>query len=203
MRTTQRSTRPARKPSQRRAVETVEVILEAAARILERDGMGRSFGTNRIAREAGVSIGSLYEYFEGKDAILRALMDRHAVHVRQLVDERFAELREAPVSEAIPAFVDAIFELHELRPRLQATLHRELAAGHAALTDQYVDEKVVEWLSARRPELTSEDVTTRTFVAVRATRSVTMHAFLEGLPPDRRVAVREATKRLLLEALAR
>jgi AcrR family transcriptional regulator len=203
MRTTQRSRRPARKPSQRRAVETVEVILEAAARILERDGMGRSFGTNRIAREAGVSIGSLYEYFEGKDAVLRALMERHASQLRCLVDQRFAELRDAPMSEAIPAFVDAIFDLHELRPRLQATLHRELAAGHAVLTDQYVEERVVEWLSSRRPELTSEDVTTRAFVAVRATRSVTMHTYLEELSEDRRVAVREATKRLLLEALAR
>jgi AcrR family transcriptional regulator len=170
---------------------------------LERDGLGPSFGTNRIAREAGVSIGSLYEYFEGKDAVLRALMERHAVHVRQLVEERFAELREAPVDEAIPAFVDAIFELHELRPRLQATLHREVAAGHTALTDQYVDEKVVEWLALRRPELGPEEVTTRAFVAVRATRSVTMHAYLEGLPMERRAAVREATKRLLLEALAR
>lgn len=170
---------------------------------MERDGLSRSFGTNRIAREAGVSIGSLYEYFEGKDAVLRALMERHAVQVRQLVDERFAELRDAPVDAAIPAFVDAIFELHELRPRLQATLHRELAAGHAALTDQYVDEKVVEWLALHRPDLSREDVTTRAFVAVRATRSVTMHAFLEDLPIDRRLSVREAIKRLLLEALAR
>jgi AcrR family transcriptional regulator len=165
--------------------------------------MGRSFGTNRIAREAGVSIGSLYEYFEGKDAVLRALMERHAAHLRRLVDETFAALRDAPMSEAIPAFVDAIFHLHELRPRLQATLHRELAAGHAVLTDQYVEERVVEWLSSRRPELTGEDVATRAFVAVRATRSVTMHTYLEELSEDRRVAVREATKRLLLEALAR
>jgi AcrR family transcriptional regulator len=58
-------------------VATVDAILEAAARILERDGLGRAFGTNRIAREAGVSIGSLYEYFEGQDAIVRALCDRH------------------------------------------------------------------------------------------------------------------------------
>ena len=57
---------------------TVEAILEAAARILEREGLTRLFGTNRIAREAGVSVGSLYEYFDSRDAIVRALSERRA-----------------------------------------------------------------------------------------------------------------------------
>src|SRR5271168_5411173 len=58
---------------QARSKETVNVILEASARILEADGL-RGFNTNAVADKAGVSVGSLYQYFPNKDAILLALI---------------------------------------------------------------------------------------------------------------------------------
>src|SRR5580700_8543077 len=60
-------------PGQARSQETVAVILEASARILESEGV-RGFNTNAIAAKAGVSIGSLYQYFPNKDAIVLALI---------------------------------------------------------------------------------------------------------------------------------
>ena len=60
-------------PGQARSQETVNIILEASARILESDGF-RGFNTNAIATKAGVSIGSLYQYFPNKDAIILALI---------------------------------------------------------------------------------------------------------------------------------
>ena len=60
-------------PGQARSRETVSVILEASARILESDGP-RDFNTNAIAVKAGVSVGSLYQYFPNKDAIVLALI---------------------------------------------------------------------------------------------------------------------------------
>ena len=69
-----KSTLKARKmPGQARSQETVTVILEASARILESDGL-RGFNTNAIAERAGVSVGSLYQYFPNKDAIVLALI---------------------------------------------------------------------------------------------------------------------------------
>ena len=67
--------RPRKRPTQPRAVETVACILEAAAQILEAQGRA-AFNTNAVAERAGVSIGSLYQYFPGKDALLIALMQR-------------------------------------------------------------------------------------------------------------------------------
>ena len=64
---------PRKAPVQARSAATVAIILEAAARILERDGLG-GYSTNAVARVAGVSVGSLYQYFPGKDAITRALI---------------------------------------------------------------------------------------------------------------------------------
>lgn len=64
-----------RQPSQARSRSTVEAILIAAARVFRREGWRAT--TNRIAAEAGVGVGSLYEYFPNKQALLQALAVRH------------------------------------------------------------------------------------------------------------------------------
>jgi AcrR family transcriptional regulator len=66
---------PRKKPGQKRSEATVAAVLEAAARILETEGF-EGYTTNAVARRAGVSIGSLYQYFPSKDAITKALMLR-------------------------------------------------------------------------------------------------------------------------------
>jgi len=71
-----RSPKPARRlPKQRRSEETAGVILDAAAQVLVREGYARAT-TNRIALRAGVSVGSIYQYFDDKNAIFDALIDR-------------------------------------------------------------------------------------------------------------------------------
>ena len=64
-----------KKPSQTRAKDTVTAILEASAHILTTSGYD-TLTTNRVATVAGVSIGSLYQYFAHRDAILTALQER-------------------------------------------------------------------------------------------------------------------------------
>jgi AcrR family transcriptional regulator len=66
---------PRKKPGQKRSVATVSAVLEAAARILEKEGL-EGYTTNAVARRAGISIGSLYQYFPSKDAITKALILR-------------------------------------------------------------------------------------------------------------------------------
>lgn len=66
---------PRNVPTQPSSEETVAVIIEAAAQVLEADGLD-GFNTNAVARRAGVSIGSLYQYFPGKDALTAALIRR-------------------------------------------------------------------------------------------------------------------------------
>lgn len=66
---------PRKRPAQRRSAATVEAILEAAARILETAGF-EGYTTNAVAERAGVSIGSLYQYFPNRDALTAALIDR-------------------------------------------------------------------------------------------------------------------------------
>ena len=73
----QATVQPRKKPAQARSRATVEAILEAATRILRDQGLA-GLTTNRVAERAGVSVGSLYQYFPGKEALLAALIEREA-----------------------------------------------------------------------------------------------------------------------------
>ena len=87
MGTTRQVSVPERRiPRQQRALAKVEVILEAGAQVLEAGGPA-AFTTNRVAERAGVGVSTLYQYFDGKQAVLVALarreLDRHAAAVTQ------------------------------------------------------------------------------------------------------------------------
>src|SRR5579872_7270759 len=77
---------PRKQPVQRRSKATVEAVLAAAAHILQERGAA-GFNTNAVAARAGVSIGSLYQYFASKDAILLALMQQSAALCSQNLAE--------------------------------------------------------------------------------------------------------------------
>ena len=73
---------PRRKPVQARSAGTVMLIFQAAAHLLQRDGI-ESFNTNQVANKAGISIGSLYQYFPNKEALLIAMAEFEMQQVAQ------------------------------------------------------------------------------------------------------------------------
>lgn len=125
------------------------MILEAAAQVFRREGLDAT--TNRIAERAGVSIGSLYQYFPNKQALLYGLAEQHLGHAEQRVREVFAGLRDtaAPWPDVVRTLVLAVVALHteqpfphalmfEHTPRTEAGLARlhgllEYAAGELAV----------------------------------------------------------------------
>jgi AcrR family transcriptional regulator len=118
-------------PEQTRSKETVNVILEASARILESEGL-RGFNTNTIAAKAGVSVGSLYQYFPNKDAILLALIDRFEDAMQGAILETMRSGSGQPLKPSLKLFVRALVGMHYRRPRLNRILEAEedrLAGG--------------------------------------------------------------------------
>ena len=118
--------KPRKRPSQARSKATVDALLVAAAQVFQRQGYAGST-TDCIADRAGVSVGSLYQYFPNKDAILVALTERH-------IDTGFAVVREllAAALTDVPAlesllrrFVVAMIALHEHEPELHRVLFEE------------------------------------------------------------------------------
>jgi AcrR family transcriptional regulator len=165
-------------PRQERAGATVEAIVEAAARILSEEGP-RRLTTNRIARRAGVSVGSLYQYFPNKHAIVRALLERELARAAAL---RPALLDDAtrPIAERMRAAVDWHFDMHAGDPRLSHALH--------ALVEDSLPEAQRADLQALRAERTRRTIAS----ALEPGRDARVAAFVVEVGLD---ALVEATVR--------
>lgn len=121
-----------RKPRQARAEETVSAILEAAAQILEAAGLA-GFTTNAVAERAGVSIGTLYQYFGDKNAVLRALAERELNAVLQRVAEVLRGDTDPTVEGRVRAMIRAIVGAFRGRQRARkAIMQAVLSQGQGA-----------------------------------------------------------------------
>jgi AcrR family transcriptional regulator len=114
-----------RRPKQRRARQTVEAVLDAVIRLLKRDGSG-AITTNRIAEVAGVSIGSVYQYFPDKRAIFTALHQRHVDQIDRMVQTKLVEHAASSIEELVRAMVEAMVEAHATDPELYELLMTEV-----------------------------------------------------------------------------
>ncbi|WP_186308388.1 TetR/AcrR family transcriptional regulator [Paraburkholderia sp. BCC1885] len=98
----------------------MDAILEAAALVLEAGGF-ESYTTNHIAERAGVSIGSLYQYFPNKDAVTVALIEREASNLAS----RIAALDQDDWKITLLKMIEIISEHEQQRPRLSRLLDSE------------------------------------------------------------------------------
>lgn len=106
-----------RLPRQRRALQTVDAILDAVIRILKREG-AKALTTNRIAEVAGVSIGSVYQYFPDKGAIFAALHERHIDQIDRLIAGTLLKHAASPLDGLIRALIEAMIDAHTHDPEL-------------------------------------------------------------------------------------
>ncbi len=111
-----------RMPSQRRSRERVERILGCAAEIIAREGSD-AMRMSEVARLAGVSIGSLYQYFPDKTAILRRLAERYNAESRACIEQALAEVRTMEeLCEAFARLVDVYYALFLAEPVIRDIL---------------------------------------------------------------------------------
>jgi AcrR family transcriptional regulator len=189
---------PRKSPRQRRSRQTVDDLLDATARVLIRDGWDAA-STNRIARAAGISVGSLYQYFPNKDALVVALTQRHAEQMLQMLARSAAELRGAPLRVAVATFVRAMVEAHRVNPELHVVLvHRLLASGFAPVEQILGSGRALVrmWLEQHREELVVEDLDAAAWMCVTTVDAV-VHAAVLDHRLDDPVLERELTAMIL------
>lgn len=119
-----------RAPAQERSKLMVDAIIEAAGQLLVESGRA-SVTTNAVAERAGVSIGSLYQYFANIDEIFTALQERHRGEVIPLIHHAMARLAD-PAIELVPGIINlmrAMVELHEADPERMRAILEELDEG--------------------------------------------------------------------------
>jgi len=114
-----------RAPTQERAQRTIEAIFEATAQIVESEGEG-ALTTNKVARKAGFSIGTLYQYFPSKEAIVLAMSQRERERfmgaMQAALDQAVREKRDA--RDAIREVVRLLVDSFAVGPRLRRAMVR-------------------------------------------------------------------------------
>lgn len=140
---------PRKRPRQGRSINTVDAILEAAARLLERDGFA-GFNTNVIAALAGVSTGSLYQYYPDKEAILRALV---VTSVQARAALAVGAIREHAGPGALAAALEAALAHAQERP----VLTRQLAFAEPLVLVAEHDQEIAEELLASLQDAIQSD----------------------------------------------
>jgi AcrR family transcriptional regulator len=169
-------TSPRKAPRQARSREMVEAILEAAARVLVKDGFERTT-TNRVAEAAGVSIGSLYQYFPSKEALVAALITRHMDAMRGLIIAALDRVRALPLRPAARAMIELVVEAHAVDPALHRVLMEQVPRtgrlGKVADFEADLHRLVVGWLETHRDELRVRDLDLAAFLAAATVEAIT------------------------------
>jgi AcrR family transcriptional regulator len=171
-----------RKPTQARAHATMDTIFEATARIIERDGIV-ALNTNRIAERAGISIGTLYEYFPNKEAILIAMARQRLAEDERLVRQALAAAEVNQNVSLARKAIHAMMALHADRPKVRrAVMAVHLANGFGSEHARPVQE-IAELISERNARLLGDKAQqldgASLFVLTRAVIGVIRAAFEE------------------------
>ena len=184
-------TTPRKEAIQDRSKQTVDAITRATARILVKEGYDHA-STNRIAEAAGVSIGSLYQYFPNKEAIVAALLDRHITDMNRLLVDAAAHAVSWPLERAVRHIIEAMIDAHRVDPQLHKVFVEQLPRFGRLDRIHQIEEQglslVRTYLELRRAEIGVEDLDMASFVVVHAVESLTHAAVVlhpEMLESDR------------------
>jgi AcrR family transcriptional regulator len=178
---------PRKLPTQQRARETVGAILQAAAEVFVQLGYADAT-TNKIAARAGVSIGTLYQYFPNKESIVAMLFEHQIRASLPRIDAAIRNLArpKAPLRDGLRLLVDEVIALHEMSPRLHRVLFDELPrtestmAIHAQAEAHHIE--LTASVLAQIPAVRSENRETIAALLVQTTEAL-VHWLVLRAPP--------------------
>jgi AcrR family transcriptional regulator len=170
------ATTPRKNASQDRSKATVDALLAATARVLVKEGYDRA-STNKIADAAGVSIGSLYQYFPTKESLVAAVMRRHSGEMMEVLRSSFVRVASMPLTEAVPELIRVYIEAHRIEPKLHRVLVEQIPRIGTLEEIESIDEEaramVRAYLSGHLDEVKVRDVDLAAFVSVTCVEALT------------------------------
>lgn len=192
------NTNPRKYASQERSRLTIDAILDATTRVLVKEGYDRA-STNKIAAVAGVSIGSIYQYFPNKEAMVAAVSERHSREVLQLMRNALLKVAMRPIGVAAREFVAVAIEAHRINPKLHRVLAEQVPRigrlENVEAINQHIYELIQGYLDSHRDEISISDLNLAAFICFTAVDAITHAAVLN--PPE--ILTREKTDQLVDE----
>jgi len=179
-------TTPRKRPRQARSRDTVEAILAATARVLVKVGFD-GLTTNGVAEAAGVSIGSLYQYFPNKEALVAALIEHHVEAMNAAVLSELARVAQLPMVDAVRAVIELTIGAHAVEPELHRVLTEQVPRvgrlSRLLELEQMGHRMVAGILAARKDELAIQDPDLTAYICCTAIEAIAHRSAL--LAPER------------------
>ncbi len=172
---------PRKLQNQERSQATFKAILMATTRILTESGYDQ-FTTNRVAELAGVSVGSLYQYFPNKEALIIALGEHHANEMAQLAQHHLEGLGDSSIIDVLRQIVKAALAAHAVNPKLHRVLHEQIPRSEVMrqLDDAKMEKMLRSFLTQRCDQLQPKNLDLTVFIIGR-----TIKALIHGAIIDR------------------
>jgi len=194
-----------RNPSQARSMVTVDAIFQACIQVLLKEGMHR-LTTTRVAERAGVSVGTLYQYYPNKQALLYAVLERHLNSVATAVE--IAALRahhqplETMVQTIVEAFVTAKIESID-EARALYGVASELACAELVTAASMTVGTALAAMLATAPDARFKDLVVTSYMFATAMVGPTKAVLEEQAPPKLVLVLRKQLTSLCLGYLER
>lgn len=181
-----RSTLPRKQPAQSRSKATVRALVEAGAQVLVTEGWGQ-LTTSKVAQRAGVSIGTLYQYYPSKEALMKAVADAHVDRITLAVAQAATEASSLPLMRHIEVVLRALYRAKLGEGKLSTAITLVLLEIEGPLYVERALHKsqalVRMLLQMHQREHQVADVDLAAFVLVRAVNGVVSALLLRDSEP--------------------
>lgn len=167
-----------KKPLQQRSRQMVDTLLLAAAQTIAERGLD-GMTTNHVARRAGVSVGSLYQYFEHRDALIEGLLNQVVRELAVRVDQRLSTLMDADVATVAGGLLEVVFDfVQQDACRIELVRNWQRLRGQHAivLLERHMVEACRQYLLRHQQRIAVADrLPAALFVVISSTIYTSMH----------------------------
>lgn len=184
-----------KKPKQDRSKGTVDAILEAVTHIMDKDGP-LNLTTNKIAEKAGVSVGSLYQYFKNKESIFEAILLRMTEQNLASMENQISQRPEnfnirSIIKLVVQAHFDNIQKMGKLSSVLFEYAPQILSPNHFRKADERIIKFLMDKTTEYKIELRPENKENAFFICSQAVRGVIFMTVLSRPIEERQVLIDE------------
>jgi AcrR family transcriptional regulator len=181
---------PRKSPVQARSTASVDAILEATIQVLLKVGKER-LTTTRVASRAGVSVGTLYQYFPNKSALLQAALKRHLGEVTEAVEFVCEQQKGGPLQQMVTALINAFLEAKMRDAKTSVALYSVSSDVDGARIVQQMGvrthKSIVQLLATAREPLTTDPQLVAS--VLQGTMAGVSRRMLESAAPERQFEV--------------
>ncbi len=193
-----------KQPRQARSASTIDAIFEATIQVLISEGTHR-LTTTRVAKRAGVSVGTMYQYFPHKQSLFYALNERYLDRLAERMERTCRTQHGRPTGEMVEALINAYWDAKTERSDVTRALYSSaVELDNEALIDAFAKRMDVasKAMLLSAPNARYNDISLANLTLLSVIFGTVRNVFERNLPPADQEAIREELTRMCLAYLA-